>query len=107
MTQQSGRPQPIEERLAAVRLLAMDVDGVLTDGGIFLSGPEGESKRFHVQDGLGDGIPHEDASPVVRGHDGVAVGRPGHGQDRLGVLQEGGPGLAGRGEGRTQVLEGE
>lgn len=40
------------ERLAAIRLLAMDVDGVLTDGGIFLTA-EGESKRFHVADGLG------------------------------------------------------
>jgi 3-deoxy-D-manno-octulosonate 8-phosphate phosphatase (KDO 8-P phosphatase) len=54
MTQQQGDPRPpIQEKLAAVRLLAMDVDGVLTDGGIFLAGPEGESKRFHVQDGLG------------------------------------------------------
>src|SRR5437899_1489096 len=42
-----------QERLLAVRLLAMDVDGVLTDGGILLDGAEGESKRFHIADGLG------------------------------------------------------
>jgi len=42
----------LRRRLAAVRLLAFDVDGVLTDGGI-LVGPDGsEWKRFHVRDGL-------------------------------------------------------
>ncbi len=36
-----------------VRVLVMDVDGVLTDGGIY-HGSEGvELKRFHVQDGMG------------------------------------------------------
>ena len=40
-------------RLAAVRLLAMDVDGVLTDGTLACDSAGGESKRFHVADGLG------------------------------------------------------
>lgn len=35
-----------------VRLLAMDVDGVLTDGGLYM-GQDIELKRFCVQDGLG------------------------------------------------------
>jgi 3-deoxy-D-manno-octulosonate 8-phosphate phosphatase (KDO 8-P phosphatase) len=40
-------------RLAEVRLLVLDVDGVLTDGGLWY-GPEGELiKRFDVRDGLG------------------------------------------------------
>jgi 3-deoxy-D-manno-octulosonate 8-phosphate phosphatase (KDO 8-P phosphatase) len=40
-------------RAAAVRLMAFDVDGTLTDGGIHI-GPEGEAfKRFSVRDGLG------------------------------------------------------
>jgi 3-deoxy-D-manno-octulosonate 8-phosphate phosphatase (KDO 8-P phosphatase) len=40
-------------RAAAVRLMAFDVDGTLTDGGIHI-GPEGESfKRFSVHDGFG------------------------------------------------------
>src|SRR5207248_1395904 len=43
----------IQERLIPIRLLAMDVDGVLTDGGILLDGTDGESKRFHIADGLG------------------------------------------------------
>ncbi len=43
----------LRRRLARVRLLAFDVDGVLTDGGI-LVGPDGrEGRRFFVRDGLG------------------------------------------------------
>jgi len=36
-----------------IRLLAMDVDGVLTDGTIILDGNGGESKRFNLHDGHG------------------------------------------------------
>jgi 3-deoxy-D-manno-octulosonate 8-phosphate phosphatase (KDO 8-P phosphatase) len=37
---------------ARIRLLVLDVDGVLTDGGLYY-GPSGEDiKRFHAQDGL-------------------------------------------------------
>ena len=36
-----------------VRLLAMDIDGTLTDGSIWI-GPQGEcAKRFSVRDGFG------------------------------------------------------
>ena len=34
-----------------IKLLAMDVDGVLTDGGIIVHDDGSESKRFHVHDG--------------------------------------------------------
>jgi len=38
---------------AAIRLLVLDVDGVLTDGRLYF-GPRGEAlKLFHVRDGLG------------------------------------------------------
>jgi len=38
---------------AAIRLLVLDVDGVMTDGRLYF-GPEGETlKAFHVRDGLG------------------------------------------------------
>jgi 3-deoxy-D-manno-octulosonate 8-phosphate phosphatase (KDO 8-P phosphatase) len=37
--------------LARVRLFLCDVDGVLTDGGVYV-GPETEFKRFNVLDGL-------------------------------------------------------
>jgi 3-deoxy-D-manno-octulosonate 8-phosphate phosphatase (KDO 8-P phosphatase) len=34
-----------------IKLLAMDVDGVLTDGGIIIHDDGSESKQFHVHDG--------------------------------------------------------
>jgi 3-deoxy-D-manno-octulosonate 8-phosphate phosphatase (KDO 8-P phosphatase) len=47
----------LEQQLRGIRLLAMDVDGVLTDGSIILGASAGgelfESKTFHVRDGLG------------------------------------------------------
>jgi len=36
-----------------VKLLIVDVDGVLTDGGIILDNAGNETKRFHVRDGHG------------------------------------------------------
>lgn len=38
---------------ARVRLLALDVDGVLTDGGLYFSAEGVELKRFDVKDGFG------------------------------------------------------
>ena len=34
-----------------IKLLAMDVDGVLTDGGLIIHSDGSESKKFHVHDG--------------------------------------------------------
>jgi 3-deoxy-D-manno-octulosonate 8-phosphate phosphatase (KDO 8-P phosphatase) len=45
--------KPSASRLAAVRLLVMDVDGVLTDGGIYYTERGDELKRFDVRDGQG------------------------------------------------------
>lgn len=43
----------IGSRLASITLLVLDVDGVLTDGGLWFD-PEGRlQKRFDVRDGLG------------------------------------------------------
>ena len=36
-----------------IRLFAMDVDGTLTDGGVYMDGKGGEFKRFDIQDGYG------------------------------------------------------
>src|SRR3972149_6636766 len=41
------------EKAARVRLFLVDVDGVLTDGGIVYDGGGREIKRFHVRDGHG------------------------------------------------------
>jgi 3-deoxy-D-manno-octulosonate 8-phosphate phosphatase (KDO 8-P phosphatase) len=40
-------------RMKKIRLVLMDVDGVLTDGGLVLGTSGQEFKVFHVQDGLG------------------------------------------------------
>jgi len=42
----------LRARLKRIRLLLCDVDGVLTDGSIFIGG-EREFKRFNIRDGLG------------------------------------------------------
>jgi 3-deoxy-D-manno-octulosonate 8-phosphate phosphatase (KDO 8-P phosphatase) len=40
-------------KTAVIRLLVLDVDGTLTDGGIYIDGRGNEMKRFHVRDGMG------------------------------------------------------
>jgi 3-deoxy-D-manno-octulosonate 8-phosphate phosphatase (KDO 8-P phosphatase) len=42
----------LNPQLRAVRLLLTDVDGVLTDGSVFITA-DGEFKQFNIQDGLG------------------------------------------------------
>ena len=42
----------LRSRLKRIRLFLCDVDGVLTDGSIFIGG-EREFKRFNIRDGLG------------------------------------------------------
>lgn len=41
-----------------IRLVAMDVDGTLTDGGFWMDGDGGEWKRFDVRDGYGIELLH-------------------------------------------------
>ncbi len=41
------------ERARSVKLMAFDVDGVLTDGALYLADSGEEWKRFHTLDGLG------------------------------------------------------
>jgi len=43
----------LDRRLAAVQLLLLDCDGVLTDGGVTWSDDGVELKTFHIRDGLG------------------------------------------------------
>ena len=40
-------------RLGRVRALVLDVDGVLTDGGLYYGGQGEALKKFHVRDGMG------------------------------------------------------
>ena len=39
-------------KAASVRLILLDVDGVLTDGAVVIYGDGSESKRFHIRDGI-------------------------------------------------------
>jgi 3-deoxy-D-manno-octulosonate 8-phosphate phosphatase (KDO 8-P phosphatase) len=41
------------EKISPIRMIVMDVDGVLTDGGILYEGADAELKRFDIQDGMG------------------------------------------------------
>ena len=51
-TLRSASPRSSAGRASRIRLLVLDVDGVLTDG-ILVYGASGEEiKRFHVRDGL-------------------------------------------------------
>lgn len=43
----------LKQKLLGIKLIVLDVDGVLTDGAIILSGKDSDTKQFHVQDGFG------------------------------------------------------
>lgn len=67
----------LQARLRRVRLLILDVDGVLTDGRLFY-GPDGtELKAFHVQDGSAIKRLQAAAIPVaiISGRNAEAVAR--------------------------------
>jgi 3-deoxy-D-manno-octulosonate 8-phosphate phosphatase (KDO 8-P phosphatase) len=59
----------IDRALASrIRLIGLDVDGVLTDNGIYLGPVDGEAvelKRFDIQDGLGQVLLRSAGLPVV------------------------------------------
>ena len=70
--------EPISPELAKrIRLLALDVDGVMTDGGIYLgatdAGERVELKRFDIQDGLGIRLVREAGIKVA-----IVTGRESH-----------------------------
>ena len=52
MTRERGAAR-LKELAQNLRMLLLDVDGVLTDGGIILVGEDAEAKRFDAQDGMG------------------------------------------------------
>lgn len=63
-------PRGIAARARRIRMVLLDVDGVLTDGGLYYTAEGHEFKRFHAHDGYG----------IVRGRDagllfGIISGR--------------------------------
>src|SRR5262249_14101600 len=47
------RHSPLSQRCSNIEMLVLDVDGVLTDGGIIYGDTGVEIKAFHVRDGSG------------------------------------------------------
>jgi 3-deoxy-D-manno-octulosonate 8-phosphate phosphatase (KDO 8-P phosphatase) len=45
--------RPTRTALRKIRLLLLDVDGVMTDGGLYYSGKGEQIKKFNVKDGYG------------------------------------------------------
>ncbi len=45
------KPAELESRARALRVLLFDVDGVLTDGGVYVDADGRELKRFSIKDG--------------------------------------------------------
>jgi len=49
-------PEPgnrnLEDKASPIKLILLDVDGVLTDGAVVMYGDGSESKRFHIRDGI-------------------------------------------------------
>ncbi len=67
----------IQARCAAIEVLAVDVDGVLTDGRIIVDDRGVETKNFHVRDGMAFALWHKagKASAIISGRSTPAVER--------------------------------
>lgn len=72
-----GREIPPQQSLGRIRLLLMDVDGVLTDGSVHFDAEGREYKRFHVHDGAGLAYWHRAGglSGMISGRGGTVVER--------------------------------
>jgi 3-deoxy-D-manno-octulosonate 8-phosphate phosphatase (KDO 8-P phosphatase) len=73
-------------RAERIRLLVLDVDGVLTDGGLVYGASGEETKRFHVRDGLAIQVARREGVEiaVVSGRASAAVTRR---MSELGVVE--------------------
>ena len=47
------RPELFKDKLSRIKLLILDVDGVMTDGGMYVSENGDQMKRYNTQDGMG------------------------------------------------------
>lgn len=65
------KPEEVAERARRVRLLLFDVDGVLTDASVVISGGGRETKTFSVRDGAAIGWARQSGLDV-----GILSGRP-------------------------------
>lgn len=67
----------LKEKIQNIKLIALDVDGVLTDGGILLGNAGAEMKIFNVQDGMGITLAREAGliTAIITGRESEAVER--------------------------------
>lgn len=70
-------PSELLTRAENIRLLLLDVDGVLTDGTLLYTGESQESKAFHTQDGFGLRLLHEAgiATGIITARSSAVVAR--------------------------------
>jgi 3-deoxy-D-manno-octulosonate 8-phosphate phosphatase (KDO 8-P phosphatase) len=73
----SNNSAPATKLTANIRLLVLDVDGVMTDGRLIYSTDGSEAKAFHVRDGLGIKLALRAGIEVavISGRGGAAVER--------------------------------
>ena len=73
----AGEVTRLIERARRVRLLVLDVDGVMTDGRLHITAQGEETKVFHVRDGSGIVAVQRAGIPVaiISGRDSAAVTR--------------------------------
>ena len=95
-----NQPDDLAVRAAAIELLLLDVDGVLTDGSVVYTDDGAELKRFHVRDGSGLKLWHAAGkrSAIVSGRKSSVVERR---AAELGIA----PVLQGRGEKLAALAE--
>lgn len=85
--------------VAQIKLLLLDVDGVLTDGRLYCNGDGTTTKAFHVRDGMGIYLLHQAGieTGIISGRDDLSVRKR---AEELGI------GIVVLGEGRKgQVVE--
>lgn len=51
--------ESLQKKLSKIKLLILDVDGVLTDNGVYIGSDGNEFKKFNIQDGFGIYLVHK------------------------------------------------
>lgn len=99
----AATPADLHARCAGISILAVDVDGVLTDGRIIVDDLGVESKNFHVRDGLGFSLWHKlgKTSAILSGRRAAVVDRRAA-ELRIGRVVQG---IADKGEAFRALLE--
>jgi len=102
-------PRVKDEALAArcrrLRLILSDVDGVMTDGTVWLLPDGGEAKAFHIRDGLGIVLAHQAGlrTGIISGRRSEIVERRAR-ELGMAVVRQG---IADKGEALRALLESE